>query len=269
MNERLLEDIDRNVPDGSRTNVQEREILVSTEITEILERNNLEELSVRQEGTIPRRESEVVRFSLGEIKAHFDENIGLVEKEFEIADILLESKGKEYAEPIWKSQLLFLESAFDFFMHEFNKFALTSMYDEVWPQTKEYKKIKVPLKLVEAVLKTGEPESWFLGHINETYKLNTMVSKKGFQMQLDLMGLKIRDIALCVYPGVNELEAINTVYHSLESLYERRNYLVHQSNRKHEDASFYEAEISRTVVENYIDFIKKLVDALISNAASL
>ena len=269
MNDRLLDDINRNEPEDFQENITERPDYPFLEEADVPERDDLEELCARNVGTIDRRESTVVRFNLEEIKSHFEESMQGVEKEFEIADAMLETKGLEYAEAVWKSQLLFLESAFDFFMHEFNKYALTNMYYEEWPATSNYLKINIPLKKVIEALRVETQDAWFIEHVNDMYKTCTMVSSNGFKTEIKLWGLKYEDVAQILYPELSVNDAKANLSEHLDSLFERRNYLVHQSNRKHEDASFYEAEISKEVVEGYISFIRNLIDAIIECAVIL
>jgi hypothetical protein len=154
-------------------------------------------------------------------------------------------------------------------MHEINKIALASMYDENWPQTSNYKKIKIPLSIVEKILKTGEPEDWVLEHVNESFKTKTMVSSDGFKAQLKMMGINVDEIAKSIYPDKNSDEARCELYSELKHLYERRNVLVHQANRKQEDASFYEDNLSEEVVKHYISYIRLVVDTVLDKASAL
>ena len=88
-----------------------------------MEERNLD-LMPRQEETREKisSASNIVKFQLNEIEEHFDENLQYIQSQFYIADELVQSQREEEARNIWSSQIVFLESAFDFYLHELTKF---------------------------------------------------------------------------------------------------------------------------------------------------
>ena len=85
------------------------------------------DLSPRLEGIREKKSSKIVRFQLSEIKEHFDENIGNVEKQFYVAEELVKAQKISEAEMIWRSQVVLVDSAFDFYMHELSKYGMDNM----------------------------------------------------------------------------------------------------------------------------------------------
>lgn len=88
------------------------------------------ELEPRQEGTREKAAPVIVRFCLNEIEEHFDENLRYIREQFSMADELFESGKEEESRNIWRAQIVFLESAFDFYLHELTKFGLSEMFAE-------------------------------------------------------------------------------------------------------------------------------------------
>lgn len=72
----------------------------------------------------------IVKFQLNEIEQHFNENLRYIQSQFDIADELLENAREIEAENIWSSQIVFLESAFDFYLHKLTKFAFRTGFTE-------------------------------------------------------------------------------------------------------------------------------------------
>ena len=86
------------------------------------------DLASRREGTREKVFPAIVKFCLNEIKEHFDENLGYIREQFCMADERVENGKEDEAENIWSAQIVFLESAFDFYLHELTKFGLSEMF---------------------------------------------------------------------------------------------------------------------------------------------
>ena len=57
-------------------------------------------------------------FSLDDIKRHFNDSVSLILKQIQLADNLFASGLNEEAKDVLRSQIVFIDSAFDFYMHE-------------------------------------------------------------------------------------------------------------------------------------------------------
>lgn len=84
-------------------------------------------LSPRKELSRPKQ---IKIFEIEDIEKHFSENIESIENSFLIANALIEEGYIEEAKDIWRSQIVFLDSAFDFYMHEITKLGIVSMFNE-------------------------------------------------------------------------------------------------------------------------------------------
>lgn len=117
-----------------------------------MEERNLE-LIPRREGTREKVTPAIVKFQLSDIENHFKENIQYIRAQFYIADNLLQEDREEEAKNIWRSQIVFLESAFDFYMHELDKYGLQYI-----------DKIRQGLKKEYARRNSSEPQETDLEH---------------------------------------------------------------------------------------------------------
>lgn len=200
----------------------------------------------------------IVKFQLNEIEQHFNENLHYIQSQFDIADELLENAREIEAENIWSSQIVFLESAFDFYLHELTKFGLSEMFDRNWDKTEKYNNLSVKMSVVDRALNAREDTGWFLEFVNGFYREITLVSYKSFKEQMNLLGLDLQEIADVVFYEINSNEKTKSkLENCLESLYHKRNIIAHQSGRRHSDAQ--KERITKDMVEEYINKIADIV----------
>lgn len=204
----------------------------------------------------------VVKYEINEIKDHFDENVKIIKDQFDVADGLMKEGKDEQAAYIWRAQVVFLESAFDFFMHELTKYGLQQIFDDYWAATDKYRNIQIDMKTVSKAFKEGKDSGWFLEYINSYYEGETLVYFDSFKSQINLLGLDLNVIADEAFYNRDSVEKTkDKLKRRLNGLYKRRNLIAHQSDRKHEDASVH--EISKEVVESFLEDIKKIVEAVV------
>lgn len=90
------------------------------------------DLMSRNENTREKVQRKVVRFEIRQIRQHFEESLCAIHAQFTVADDLWHSGKKEEAENIWRAQIIFLASAFDFYMHELTKYGLCEIYEDYY-----------------------------------------------------------------------------------------------------------------------------------------
>lgn len=220
------------------------------------------ELSTRREDTRDKVVPIVVRFEMAQIKQHFDDSVLIVTGMFPIADDLINSGNEEQAKTIWRAQVVFLVSAFDFFMHEVTKFGLGKIFDGNWEPTKKYNNITLDLETLNTALKAGEDSEWFVEFINQQFAKNTMVSYVNVRDQMNLLGLDMQILADdTFYERGSTEKTIDKLKRRLNSLFSKRNVIAHQSDRRHTDAEV--MEITEQSVREYIDDINKIVENII------
>lgn len=220
------------------------------------------ELSARKEETRSKMIPPVVRFEITEIKRHYDESISIVEEMFTIAQELQKNGNEPQAENIWRAQVVFIVSAFDFFMHEITKFGLGKIFDGVWESTIKYRNICINLDVLNVALKAGESSEWFIEFVNEQFATATMVSYTDVKDQINLLGLDIQMLADDTFyqQGATE-KTLDKLKRRLNGLFAKRNVIAHQSDRRHADAEV--MDIAEETVRGYIYDINNIVNNIV------
>ena len=229
-----------------------------------MEERNLD-LATRNEDTRDKFHTRVIRFELDQIRQHFAETVQAINAQFDVADELLKSGKEIEGENIWRAQIIFLASAFDFYMHELTKYGLCEIYNENWERTNKYENLQVNMKVIEVALKSGEDIDWFLEFINGYYRTITMVSYESVRDQLNLLGIKLAHVADGAFfqrGGTDNTK--NKLRRRLNELFGRRNIIAHQSDRAHTDAQVH--GITKEIVQNFIEDIEKIVSSIDAEA---
>lgn len=217
------------------------------------------DLLPRLEDTRERQIPQILKFELDEIKAHFDEDLSAISSLFTVYK--QNEKNDICAKLILRSQVVLLESAFDFYLHEITKFGVNKIFEGAWISTEKYKNIIMRLEMVEKIINDEVSENWFFEFINQYYAKETMVSFESIKDQMNLLGIKIQDIAdKAFYEQGSSEPTIMKMKNVVNALYKRRNIIAHQSNRGHEDATYY--PISKDQVDKFIVDIEKIVNAI-------
>ncbi len=201
-----------------------------------------------------------VQFALPEIKEHFDESLNAIRKQFDVAEYLLSVGKFKESENIYRSQIVFLESILDFFMHEITKFGLYRIFTNEWPITDKFKNLKIPMSGVMTALADTESTEWFFEYVNSMYSAEVMQDWSIIRDQLNLIGILWKDVCQRCNPEKNENESITAEKNVLIELYKRRNEIAHQNDRCHANAE--QQSISKSFVEEKIDKINTFVNAI-------
>jgi len=194
-------------------------------------------LTPRSEASRERRPIHIVSFQLDEIMLHFNENIENITNHFTLADHLWAENHSEAAKDIWRSQILFLESALDFYIHEITKYGMPKILNGEWMSTQKFENFRINLAVVIEAIRNPEDPSWFLESISQTYATVSFMSFTAIKDQLNLIGI--------------------------DQLYNRRNAIAHQSDRSHHDAC--RREIDKAYVVQAITTVQKIVAAINKN----
>ena len=217
------------------------------------------DLLPRLEDTRERQIPQILKFELDEIKAHFDEDLSAISSLFTV--FKQNEKNDVCAKLILRSQIVLLESAFDFYLHEITKFGVNKIFEGSWISTEKYKNIIIRLEMVEKIINDEVNDNWFFEFINQYYAKETMVSFESIKDQMNLLAIKIQDIAdKAFYEHGSSKPTIMKMKNVVNALYKRRNIIAHQSNRGHEDATYY--PISKEQVDKFIVDIEKIVNAI-------
>lgn len=235
--------------------------IVIARINEVIRMERNLELNPSEEDIRDSQQPPIVKFQLDQIKQHFDSNVLEIKAQFDVAESLIIENRKEDAENIWRYQIVFLESAFDFYLHEITKYGLANIFEGQWDKTPKYQNIKIDMELIEQVLHGNVEDEWFAIFVNDMYAKITMVSFESVKDQMKLIGVEIQKVADCAFYDLNSDEkTVDKLKRIVNGLYHRRNAIAHQSDRAHATAE--KNNITRGVVEAFIADIIKIVDAI-------
>ena len=217
-------------------------------------------LTQRKSGTRDKIQPEVVKFSLDEIKKHFEDSISAIEEQFKTID-LLESKDREKIDYILRSQIVFLGGSLDFYFHEITQFGIMQMYDEIWQETKPYKNLNIKLGTILGVLKGEKDDSWFIEFINYEYSKISLISYDSIEKAMNMIGLHMYQIANKIYgEEIERKERVIKLKERMNRLCERRNCIAHQFDMFHENAE--KKPIHINTVREFIEDAKEIVDVV-------
>ncbi|MCI9218718.1 MAG: hypothetical protein HFH94_03105 [Lachnospiraceae bacterium] len=146
-------------------------------------------LTPRNVGTRNRRPNRTIPFELTAIMTRFVSNLSAIKAQFDLAEQLKADGNLQYKD-ILRSQVVFLDSAFDFFMHEATKYGMVQIFQGIWEKTEKYNNFTVRLGDISDVLRNSEQENWFLNIVNDTYAEDTFMSSEAVIGQLNLIGIK-------------------------------------------------------------------------------
>lgn len=217
-------------------------------------------LTQRKLNTRDKIQPEVVKFSLDEIKKHFEDSISDIEEQFKTID-LLESKDREKIDYILRSQIVFLGGSLDFYFHEITQFGIMQMYDEIWQETKPYKNLNIKLGTILGVLKGEKDDSWFIEFINYEYSKISLISYDSIEKAMNMIGLHMYQIANKIYgEEIERKERVIKLKERMNRLCERRNCIAHQFDMFHENAE--KKPIHINTVREFIEDAKEIVDVV-------
>jgi len=216
-------------------------------------RRNLS-LTPRAEDTRDVHPINVVNFELADIKDHYDKSIIAINNQFEVASSLRESGKPDDQKNIYRSQIVFLESAFDFYLHELTKYGLRKILVGDWPHTPKYGNLKVPMKHVERGLRDPSAIDWFVEYVNEAYSRDVMTAYEYLKDQMNMLGIHIAEILPRLFPHMDDPKDV------IIDLYDRRNQIAHQTDRAHANAV--QQDISEQFVRDRITEVNSIVVAL-------
>lgn len=216
-------------------------------------------LSPRKESSRPKQ---IKIFEIEDIEKHFSENIESIENSFLIANALIEEGYIEEAKDIWRSQIVFLDSAFDFYMHEITKLGIVSMFNGNWHEkTNKYLNLSISMEYLEEAIKNINDSTLLNNWINDVYAAKTMMSYEAFKDICKLLGINYLTIVDNVFYELDSTEKTkNKMKNFIDGIYRRRNLIAHQSDRRSEDAV--RQDIKEDEVKQYIETMKKIVHSI-------
>ena len=203
----------------------------------------------------------VVNFDLNDIELHFKVNLNSLKRHFKLADELVSLGKTDEAKDIWRTQIVFLESALDFYLHEITKFGMNKIFNNEWSHTEKFKNYTLRLSDVIQAISNPEDASWFVEHVNSTIMNESFMDFDSIRDQLNLIGIKVSKVADRAFhvQGCSE-PTLQQLKRHLNRIFRRRNHIVHQSDRSHLSGVI--NDITKVYVEEEIEIIEKIVNSI-------
>lgn len=217
----------------------------------------LKEFSLNRESKqLEKRKIFTTEQKANEIIQQFQHNIQSIREKFHIHDELIQNGKEEHAKDILRSQVVFLMSALDFYMHEIVRYRLLKMFSGELPKTKSYKNFIVSIETLEEALKNPETIDWLSEEIIIRHSHETFMASKAIKKVLALISNEAIYNLTCEELGkengeVNEL---------IDEIYRRRNQIAHQSDRLHNEDG--QNAILKEEVQKFICFIEEFVQKI-------
>lgn len=201
-------------------------------------------------------------FSLEKIKQHFDDSIALIMKQSEVAEKLMTDGKNEEVKDILRSQIVFLDSAFDFYVHELLKLGIINLFHGDWtPKTEKYQNLQTDMKTLELAVSDDGSDEWLKDWINSKYAGISFMSYSMFEDACKLLGLHIKEIADKAFHDINSHEPTKIqLREAIDGLFIRRNQIAHQSDKKRENAE--RQDITYEYVASKLKDIQKIIEAV-------
>lgn len=139
-----------------------------------------------------------------------------IDEKFYIIDGLEEQRDKDAADYIRRSQVLFLTSTLDNFMHEAIRFGMKQVFVGKWKMTNSFLNYQVPFRIVFDYKKGREDSETFIDSVDDEFRRVTLTYADQIKGKLQLVGL---DINIS-----KELDS------GLRNLNRRRNAIAHQND---------------------------------------
>ena len=187
-----------------------------------------------------------ISIDLNKIQTDFDRNIQDIETKFNLAQSIL-STSPDSAKDIWRSQIVFLDSALDFYIHEIARFGMSKIINDEWVYTKLFNKFEISMRLAKILIVTPENLNLFMDEIDETNQKNCFMKFENLQKQLKLIGVSIAK------DESNE--------NQINNLFKRRNEIAHQADF----SNGVKNNITEQEVRDFIDAVK-ILQTKIQNA---
>lgn len=196
---------------------------------------------VLQQRPQPSINKQVIKISidLSKIQDDFERNITDIEAKFNLAQSIY-STSPDSAKDIWRSQIVFLDSALDFYIHEIARYGMSKIINDEWGDTKQFNKFQISMRLAKILIVTPENLNLFMDEIDETNQKSCFMKFENLQRQLHLIGVSI------IKDSINEGQ--------IDNLFKRRNEIAHQADF----TNGVKNNITEQEVRDFIDAVKLL-----------
>ena len=193
---------------------------------------------------------------LSMIEGNFQSSLDSVSKSLASSSLILD---KEMRENSLRAQVVFLESAFDYFCHCILKYGFRKVLLGDWRPSEKYENFLVPMSVVKQAQSSGD-EDYYVDFLNRKISPMTFLDPAVLKDNLNLIyPSMLEEVAERAYPSLKDPTSL--LKEKLKSLYDRRNRIAHQDDREH--ANLKRRSISKEEVEGYRDDLALITDKML------
>ena len=174
----------------------------------------------------------------------FKRDLEEIEEKFKLVDHMESQRDKEAADYLRRSQVMFLTSTLDNFMHEVIRFGMKEVFVGKWKMTNAFLSYQVPFRIVFDYKKGREDRETFIDSVDDEFRRITLTYADQIKGKLSLVGLTV-DVP-------KELDS------GLRNLNKRRNAIAHQGDAVR--GSDEKTRISSGEVKYFISLVSKMGD---------
>lgn len=200
---------------------------------------------------IERKHKKPLRLSVdvNKVFKQYKENVENIEKKFDLYNELNGRGETEEANEILRSQIVFLDSAFDYFVHGIVVYGLKKILNSEWSKTNNFKKMQMSFDFVMKVIRTPEKnnlliEEWLIPKVYRVPLMDYEAAKD----HLELVGITYKNCDFYNHKSI------------ITNLYNRRNTIAHQADRDRSTGAL--QSISKNDVENFIRETNNVVECI-------
>lgn len=187
----------------------------------------------------------------------FNNIVDDIESKFKLITELENKNLTEIKNNILRSQIVFLMSGLDYYMHELIKYGIVSIFKGDRKKTRNYNNFSIALSSVEKAIKNKECLDWLEEGISYSNKINTFMAWNKIKQALLLISDN-KNFLSNVAKSMNTTE--KNLKNNINNIYERRNQITHQSDR--DPVTGKKSAIDRKYVEDSIKIIKLTVNTI-------
>lgn len=160
-----------------------------------------------------------------------------------------------------RTQIVFLESVFDYYIHEIITYGIIQTYKGDWPINNKFNNILVKLSTCIEMIKKPELDAEILKeYIIDYYGGMTFLDKENLNAKLRVIEINPEQVASQVFDDDNPPQAQQKFAEFIKELYNRRNRIVHQCDM--EFGSNEKCTINVEEVDNYIAIVEKTIEVI-------
>ena len=200
---------------------------------------------------VERKPKKKIRLSVSvkDVFKLYKENVKNIEKKFDLYNQLIARGETQEANEILRSQIVFLDSAFDFFVHGIVVHGLKMILNGDWEKTGNFKKMQLSFEFVTKIIRAPEInklliDEWLIPKVYRVPLMDYELAKE----HLGLIGITYKNCAFYNYES------------KITNLYRRRNSIAHQADRDRKTGSL--LSIDETMVRNFINDINDVVECI-------